>query len=115
MSQQSSSSTNNSTSKLARIVEEIDFQRVLLLSLEDTTGDHQSRKAEIEAEILKLGKEKQRLWGLQTSSSTNYRTPSTPHDNLKTRPSGIGPLKKNNKSPNMDHTFGRGSNGSYHC
>ncbi|KAF7865226.1 hypothetical protein EAF04_006203 [Stromatinia cepivora] len=102
MSQQPPSAADHSNA-IATINEEISFQRVLLISLDDSAEDQSSRKAEIEAEIINLQKQLKNLSSIQAASSTHTRVPSIPHNNSNGPSSGIGHSK-------MDNTFGRGSN-----
>ncbi|KAI9649193.1 hypothetical protein NHQ30_001761 [Ciborinia camelliae] len=104
MSQQPSSAANPPAT-IESLTEEIDFQKVLLISLNDSAEDQSLRKLEIEAEIAKLVKQKSYLSTIQ-ASSTLARSPSTSQNNSNARPSGIGRSK-------MNTTFGRGNNGGY--
>ncbi|QSZ37141.1 hypothetical protein DSL72_009235 [Monilinia vaccinii-corymbosi] len=88
---------------ISSLDEEINFQKVLLLSLKDSTEDPSSRKAEIEAQIAKLVEEKRHLSKIQASSSSS---PSTSHHQSNAGSSGLNLSK-------MDNIFGRGRNSGY--
>ncbi|TGO66224.1 hypothetical protein BOTNAR_0065g00100 [Botryotinia narcissicola] len=92
---QQSPSPADSLAAIATLTDEITLQQVYLVSLNDSSGDQSSRRAEIEAEIAILRK---KLSTLQASS--------TPHNNSYIRPSNI-PRSK------MNSAVGRGGNAGY--
>ncbi|KAF7921816.1 hypothetical protein BELL_0024g00250 [Botrytis elliptica] len=99
---QQSSSPADSLAAIATLTDEITLQQVYLVSLNDSSGDQSSRRAEIEAEIVILKKE---LSTLQASSS-HAQASSTSHNNSYIRPSDIARSK-------MNSAVGRGSNAGY--
>ncbi|KAF7899913.1 hypothetical protein EAF00_004249 [Botryotinia globosa] len=92
---QQSPSPADSLAAIATLTDEITLQQVYLVSLNDSSEDQSSRKAEIEAEIAIL---KKKLSTLQASS--------TSHNNSYIRPSNIPRAK-------MNSAVGRGGNAGY--
>lgn len=101
---QQSPSPADSLAAIATLTDEITLHQVYLVSLNDSSGDQSSRKAEIEAEIAILKKE---LSSLRASSS-HAQASSTSHNNSYIRPSNIARSK-------MNSAVGRGSNAAYQC
>ncbi|TGO31691.1 hypothetical protein BHYA_0432g00020 [Botrytis hyacinthi] len=99
---QQSPSPADSLAAIATLTDEITLQQVYLVSLNDSSGDQSSRKAEIEAEIAILKKE---LSTLQASPS-HAQASSTSYHNSYIRPSNIARSK-------MNSAVGRGSNAGY--
>ncbi|KAF7955746.1 hypothetical protein EAE96_004670 [Botrytis aclada] len=96
------SSLADSTAAIATLTDEITLQQVYLVSLNDSSEDQSSRRAEIEAEIAIL---KTELSTLQASSSHAQASQASPtsHNNSYIRPPDISRSK-------MHSTVGRGSN-----
>ncbi|KAF7853315.1 uncharacterized protein EAF02_011969 [Botrytis sinoallii] len=99
---QQSPSPADSLAAIATLTDEITLQQVYLVSLNDSSGDQSSRRAEIEAEIAILKKE---LSTLQASAS-HAQASSTSQNNSYIRPSDIARSK-------MNSAVGRGSNAGY--
>lgn len=110
MSQQLPSAADPA-SPISSVNEEIEFQQVLLLSLDDSLEDQSTLRKEVETQIAKLVSEKIHLTKLQAASpSAIDQTPPFSHNNSNALLSGIGRSR-------MKNNLGRGSNGAdgYQC